>query len=253
MKGTYHPVSVRAQAVALMAHGIDINEVMADTGMSRTAILFWVKKAKERGFNPNINRHVLWMTKDCAGREKSVEFLGYEAGLTDEMKKKRLDFYLKLQDWGLEKLKDIISTGIVLGHRRGSQKVWRTFADVSNPTVIRRHWKGVTEFMVWACFTYDKEGPIYIWKTETAQDKKLADIEIAKLNEELEPIKKTEWELNTGLTRVQLRSGKTPGRVPQWRWNKKNRKLVRESKGGIDWWRYQKVELFKYLADSITY
>jgi hypothetical protein len=29
------------------------------------------------------------------------------------------------------------------------------------------------------------------------------------------------------------------GRKPEWRWNKTNGKLVRESKGGIDWYRYQ--------------
>jgi hypothetical protein len=32
-----------------------------------------------------------------------------------------------------------------------------------------------------------------------------------------------------------------PGRVPTWRFTEKTGNLVRKTKGGVDWWRYQQV------------
>ena len=52
---------------------------------------------------------------------------------------------------------------------------------------IRQCWKKCTEFMFWGCFSYDKKGPCHIWQRETTKDKKAADVEIEKLNAELEP------------------------------------------------------------------
>ena len=49
-------------------------------------------------------------------------------------------------------------------------------------TCIRRCWKGVTEFMFWGSFSYDKKGPCHIWKPETAQEKKAAEAELAEMN-----------------------------------------------------------------------
>lgn len=68
-------------------------------------------------------------------------------------------------------------TSVVPGHRRGAVRVWRTSEDVSDPTVIRRRWKGVTEFMVHAAFFYDHKGPIHIFMPESAHDKKNAERE----------------------------------------------------------------------------
>ena len=47
---------------------------------------------------------------------------------------------------------------------------------------------------------------------------------------------RSEWELNTLMGRLGLVTKR--GKKPQWRWNKTNGKFVRESKGGIDWYRY---------------
>jgi hypothetical protein len=93
--------------------------------------------------------------------------------------------------------------------------------------------------MFWGCFTYDCKGPCHIWKTQTVAQKKKDDDDLTEVNALLEPIAKTEWELSTGLRRVNLR--RLPGgKKPQWRWNEKNGKLVRKEKGGIDFWRYYK-------------
>jgi transposase len=200
------------------------------------------------------------ISKDRNGREKSSEILAYEAGishssvlrilhkhgfvivkpsmkpgLTEAARLKRLKFCRDHEAWGLEEWKAVIftdETSVVLGQRRGAQRVWRRPSEAYDQTCIRRRFKGYSDFMVWGCFTYDKKGPLHIFTPETAQQKKLAEQQIALLNEKLEPQYQQEWELNMKMNRLGLRS--VGGRKPQWRWNKANGKLVREGKGGID-------------------
>jgi hypothetical protein len=76
-------------------------------------------------------------------------------------------------------------------------------------------------------------------------EKKQAEKDIEAWNTELEPILREEWELTAGLQRLGLRG--QPGRKPVWKWNKKSGRLVRGSKGGIDWYRYQKKILLPKL------
>jgi transposase len=295
MRGSYHPVTVRVQALTLAYCGVDIKHIEATTGMPRQTIQYWIKKARERGYNPEIDPRILpvyvedgkrtgrpkeiteateqaileSISKDRNGREKSSEILAFEAGisyssvlrilkrhgykavkqttkpgLTDEMKQKRLQFCLAHKDWTLEDWKNVIwtdETSVSLGQRRGAIHVWRTKDERNDPTVIRRRWKGTSDFMVWGAFSYDKKGPLHIWAPETAQDKKRAEQEITLLNQQLEPIRQAEWELNTSMARLKLRNGRAPGRAPIWKWNKKNGLLSRDSKGGVDWYRYYKV------------
>jgi hypothetical protein len=174
------------------------------------------------------------VSKDRNGREKSSEILAYEVGishssvirilkrngfviakpswkpgLTEAAKAKRLKFCLDHQHWTLDDWKNVIwtdETAVVLGHRRGSIRVWRTVEDRYDLTCVRRRWKGASDFMVWACFSYDKkEGPIHIWEPETSQQKKQAGIEIEALNQELDPICRAEREMNTTMNRLHLR------------------------------------------------
>jgi hypothetical protein len=60
--------------------------------------------------------------------------------------------------------------------------------------------------MFWGCFTYYKKGPCHIWEPETPKQKKEADTYLAKLNAELEPIMREEWELNTAMEQTSLRN-----------------------------------------------
>lgn len=62
------------------------------------------------------------------------------------------------------------------------------------------------------------------------------------MNKDLKPVYRQEWELNTALRQLQLRP--RGGRKPEFQWNEKNSKLVRKGKGGVDWYRYQKVWFF---------
>ncbi len=80
--------------------------------------------------------------------------------------------------------------------------------------------------------------PYHIYKTETAQDKKLAQAEIDRWNEENKADCQTKWELATVMQRTHL-TRNLGGQKPEWKWDKKHGKLVRDGKGGIDWYRYQ--------------
>jgi hypothetical protein len=92
--------------------------------------------------------------------------------------------------------------------------------------------------MFWACFSYDKKGPCHCWCKETAQERAKSIEYIQALNDEIEPIKKAEWELQTGVRRLRI-DRQQPGQRPVWKWIKANGKLSRGKGGGIDWYRYQ--------------
>lgn len=161
-------------------------------------------------------------------------------GLTPRMRQERLNWALKHKDWTLDQWKDVIwtdETSVVMGVRRGGVRIWRQSSEKFNNTCIRNRWKGYSEFMFWAAFSYDTKGPFHIYKKETKAQKKKAEAAIKKLNEENEPIMKAEWELNTGVERLGLR-GK-PGPKPQWKFDKDHGKLSCSGRGGIDWWRYK--------------
>jgi hypothetical protein len=100
--------------------------------------------------------------------------------------------------------------------------------------------------MFWGCFTYDKKGPCHIWEDETDKEKRQAKIWLNKENEVLELQKKQEWELETAMRRVHI-TRNARGRKPQWKFTKATGKLVRDGKGGIDWYRYQKEILHAKL------
>ena len=102
--------------------------------------------------------------------------------------------------------------------------------------------------MFWGCFTYDSKGPCHIWREESAADRIEADKKIKALNDGFEVMKRQEWEATNAIIRLGLRN--RPGRRAQWRFTEKTGKLVRRGKGGIDWYRYNKVSSLSY---SITY
>ena len=161
-------------------------------------------------------------------------------GLTKQMKAARLQWCLNHQHWTLEDWKAVIwsdETSIVLNQRRGGYRIWRKPEEALLKSCIRERWKGYSEFMFWGCFTYDRKGPCHAWIPETAAQRKAADIAIQALNDELEPMKRQEWELDNGMGRMGLRN--KPGRKPKWKWDEKHGKLTRSGGSGIDWWRYR--------------
>jgi transposase len=220
---SYTSISVRIQALCLATvANMPVPKVAEIMGMTPVTVYRIVKRARDRGYNPDVNVHIREeyvpdaqrsgrpkeitpaieqsiidsVTKDRAGREKSAEFLAYEAGishssclsilkrhnfssckptwkpgLTDDARRGRLAFARAHAHWTLEDWKDVTwtdETSVVLGHRRGSQKVWRRHHELHEPSIVRRRWKGASDFMFWGCFSYDKKGPCHIWSPETS-------------------------------------------------------------------------------------
>ena len=141
------------------------------------------------------------VTKDRYGREKTLVQLGLQfnissqsvfqilrknkfrktkptrkPGLTKDMKLARYLFAKRSEHWTLEDWKSDMEdeTSVVLGQRRGSYRVLRRPNERCVKSCIRERWKGYSEFMFWGCFTYDFKGACYIWKTETAAEKRAA-------------------------------------------------------------------------------
>ena len=172
-------------------------------------------------------------------------------GLSESMMEARLQFCLRHEHWTLEDWKNVIwtdETSIVLGSERGRKRaVWRRPEESHVRTNVRRRFRGYSEFMFWGAFSYDKKGPFRIWKPETAAEKREAQAEIDKMNEEMEEEAKAkkQWELEVAMKRMGLR--KPGGRKPVWKWDKSHGKIVRDAKGGIDWYRYQKKILLPKL------
>lgn len=168
-------------------------------------------------------------------------------GLTIAAKAARLAFCEKYKDWTLEDWKAVIwsdETSVVLGSRRGGERVWRTAKQKNNIHCIRHRWKGAKEFMFWGCFSYDKKGPFHIWKDETAKQKASSINDLKMRNETIEPENRLQWELNTGIRRLRVDKN-NPGRSPVWQHTKATGAITRaKGKGGIDWYRYQ-IEVLK--------
>jgi hypothetical protein len=144
----------------------------------------------------------------------------FKPGLTENMMKKRLEFALKYTHYTLEDRKNVIftdETSVVLGRRRCRVRVWRTKDERFEASVIRPKWKGASEFMFWGSFSYEKKGPYHIWKTETAAEQKAAKKDLQTLNDSMEKEAREKWQLATGMRRLVLRHGRTPGRVPEWK------------------------------------
>ena len=101
--------------------------------------------------------------------------------------------------------------------------------------------------MFWGNFPYDKKGPYHCWLPETAAERRDSEALIKTSNADLEPKLRAEWELTSGVRRINLR-GQTPGKKPEWRFTTRTGKLTRsKAKGGIDWYRYNTTILVPKL------
>jgi transposase len=167
------------------------------------------------------------------------------------MREARLAFCLLYKDWTIEDWKRVIwsdETAVVLGHRRGAVRIWRTAKEGRKPvkSTVRARWAGACEFMFWGCFSYDWKGPCHCWESETKAEKAEAKIKLDQMNQVIERVEKENWEMTNGMRRLSTRN--LPGKKPQWKWDEEHGKMVRkEGKGGIDWWRYQNVILLPKL------
>jgi hypothetical protein len=72
--------------------------------------------------------------------------------------------------------------------------VWRRAEEAFNKHVIKRRWKGFSEFMFWGCFMYKKKGPCHIWEAKTAQEKQARKEDLDARNALREPEDRKKWE-----------------------------------------------------------
>ena len=177
----------------------------------------WYGRLSQYRWTRNIsNDRMVFFTKLRMQEEKAIR----KPGLTQKMRDKRLRWCLDHKDWTLEDWKNVIwtdETSIVLSQRRGGYRVWRTYDEVFVKSSIRERWKGYSEFIFWGCFSYDRKGPCHCYIPETAQDKRNAQRIIDEINNKIEPILRTEWELKTGMNRMSLCNLK--GSKLQWKWD----------------------------------
>jgi transposase len=287
----YFDNATRAQALSMKVLGFPNAEIEAITGIQPATMYALLKKAKERGFDPEISKKILdehvcdskksgrptvqtedviaevvaKVRTDRFGREKTCAQIALEVGTISAMtawrilkaagfsktkptrkpgldakaKAARLRFCLRYRHWTLEDWKKVIwtdETAVVCGFRRGGYRVWRTSEERYNKSCIRPRWKGYTEFQFWGSFTWDRKGPCHIWNKETKAQRKLNDLKLKVINDELEPICRAEWELTEPMRRLGLRN--KPGKRPEWKWTMRQGRLTRSSNGGIDWFRY---------------
>ena len=194
-----------------------------------------------------ISAATVWRILTKAGMRKTKPTR--KPGLTKKMRAARLAWCLEHRDWTLDDWKNVIwsdETSVILLHRRGGYRVWRTKDEAFVRSCIRERWKGASEFMFWGCFSYDFKGPCHCWRPETAPEKREAEREIEQLNTEIEPKLRDQWKLEIAMRRMNLER-QTPGRKPEWVFNRRTGKLSRGQKGGIDWYRYQKKILLPKL------
>ncbi|KAF1981583.1 hypothetical protein K402DRAFT_342121 [Aulographum hederae CBS 113979] len=182
------------------------------TGIPRSTIDSVYAKACNRGFEPNA--HIF--------------------SIKDEHVK---------NNWPLDQWKRVVftdETSVILNHKRGGTRLWRRSDEAYEKACTRERWGGYSEFMFWGAIQYDHKGPCHIWRPETAQEKKEATKDIKAMNTTREPELRAEWKLNTAMKRVGIRNKRGP--KPTWKFNAEQGALTRsvKSKGGIDWYRYQK-------------
>ena len=119
-------------------------------------------------------------------------------------------------------------------------------------TVLRPRQKGFSESMFWGSFTWYKKGPCHIQKPETKTKQKTALKDLKAINTILETVKKAEWELQTGIRRLRT-TRNIGGLKPEQKQTMKTGKLTRDSKaGGVDQYRYQKVNISLTTYTTLT-
>jgi hypothetical protein len=100
----------------------------------------------------------------------------------------------------------------------------------------------VQEFMWWSCFTYDKKGPYHIWKNETPEEKAACKKDLER-NARRYDEDKANWELENGMRRLRATLS-MPGKKPVFKHTKETGAyILKDGKGGINWYRYQQVIL----------
>ena len=83
---------------------------------------------------------------------------------------------------------------------------------------------------------------MHCWKSETEKEKREASKQLDRINRALESHAKAI--LAEKQREKRANSTRKGGKQATWKWDKDHGKIERDSKGGIDWYRYQKVIVY---------
>ena len=84
--------------------------------------------------------------------------------------------------------------------------MWRRVNERFHHHVTPTRWKGCKEFMFWGSFSYYEKGLCYIWKAETAKEKREAKADLVTRNALTEATHRQAWELNTAMSWLGLKN-----------------------------------------------
>ena len=208
-------------------------------------------EVKKRGYH--VAARTVWKILKAEGYNQCK--LTVKPGLQDLNKKERLAWCLERKDWTLEQWKDIIftdETSVQLGAVRGARRVWRKPEEAYDLHVIRRRWKGFSEFMFWGSFSYDKKGPCHVWEKETAEERKERKEDLDARNALIEAANKRKWQATQRAWLkdwIDKHDRRRPGGVRKtWKHTEENGAfVVKPRRNGINWYRYQKHILIAKL------
>jgi transposase len=104
--------------------------------------------------------------------------------------------------------------------------------------------------MWWSAFSYNKKGPYYIWPKETdavrKERERVQEICLTNWNKARYAEDLATWELTKPMERLRVKAN-VPGRKPVFRHNENGAYVLKDGKGGINWYRHQDEVLKPHL------
>lgn len=175
----------------------------------------------------------------------------YKPPLSPEQKQKRLDFAI---DW-LERLRGkehmvmhSDETSIRVGESRGQIWVTRLQDEIYHRNCLDIRYRGYTEMMFWGCYTSEMRGLSFIFTKETAPERQQAQEDLNNRNAEYLMQQQIIKEHFLAEQAKKLKSRRLK-RIPKPDGTLLERN--KNSKGGIDWYRYQTYVLLPLLIPFI--
>ena len=108
--------------------------------------------------------------------------------------------------------------------------------------------------MWWSAFSYNKKGPYYIWPKESDAIRKERErqqtIVLTNQNNARYTEDKASWELTKPMSRLRVK-GNVPKRKPAFRYKENRIYVLKDGKGGINWFQHQDKVLKPYLLPFV--
>ena len=175
----------------------------------------------------------------------------YKPPLTKEMKETRLGFVTKWESKLKGKEHMVVhtdETSVRVGESRGQIWVTRKADEEYHKDCLDIRYRGYTELMFWAVYTSKIKGPSFIFGKETVAERELAKEDLARRNADIDAQQQIVREhfLAEQAKKPKSRRLKRIPKVEGVRYERN-----KNTKGGIDWYRYQTYVLLPRLIPFI--